>query len=300
MTVEKSVEIVIISGKGGTGKTSLTAAFAALAGRCVLADCDVDAADLHLILKHRTVEVHEFWSGHNAVIRADRCSACGLCAEYCRFDAVISRDGRFLIDEVSCEGCGLCVRLCPEGAVDFIPRLCGQWMISETPFGPMVHAQLGIGAENSGKLVSVVRKAAKEMAETKSLPLILIDGPPGIGCPVISSITGAHLVVVVVEPTLSGCHDMERVIDLAKHFKIPTLVCLNRWDINEKMAENIEKRAKELDAVVVGRIPYNPAFTKAQMTGEPVVRLDGGLAAVIESIWDEIERVGAEYGVSWR
>ncbi|SFN04260.1 ATP-binding protein [Thermodesulforhabdus norvegica] len=300
MKDEKPTEIVIISGKGGTGKTSLTAAFASLTGKCVLADCDVDAADLHLIVNPEVVEVHEFWSGHSAVIKADRCNGCGVCAEYCRFDAVIPRDGRFWIDELSCEGCGLCVRLCPEEAVDFIPRLCGHWMISETSFGPMVHAQLGIGAENSGRLVSVVRKQAREIARRRAIPLVLVDGPPGIGCPVISSVTGADLVVVVVEPTLSGCHDMERVIGLAKHFRIPALVCLNRWDINEKMAGSIEKKARELGAPVVGRIPYNPAFTRAQLTGEPVVRLDGRLAVIIESIWQEIERAGGEHGVSWK
>jgi len=295
----KPVEIVIISGKGGTGKTSLTAAFAVLNKGCIVADCDVDAADLHLLLKPEIIEEHEFWSGHNAIIRAEDCTGCGICAEHCRFEAIKENGSAYEIDELSCEGCGLCVRLCPEKAIDFPPRLCGKWMVSRTRTGPMIHAQLGIAAENSGRLVAVVRKRAKEEAESKGISLILIDGPPGIGCPVISSITGADMVVVVVEPTVSGEHDMKRALELAKHFNIPAGVCINKWDINGAAAERIEKRAEELGACVLGRIPYDPVFVKTQLDEITVVEANTRIKDIVENIWKEIREFGGKHGISW-
>jgi len=288
--IEPMKEIVIISGKGGTGKTSLTAAFAALADRPVIADCDVDAADLHLVLSPEVRERHEFRSGHTAIIRSKDCVGCGVCMDYCRFGAIVikksaSGESEFLADPFSCEGCGVCVHFCPAEAIDFPERLCGEWMVSETRNGPMVHAQLGVAAENSGKLVSTVRREARRIAETENHNMILVDGPPGIGCPVIASVTGSSLVLAVTEPTVSGEHDLERVLSLARHFAIPALVCVNKWDINAGMTERIEKKAREMGAGVAGRICYDRAVTTAQMKQVAVVEMDAPCAADIRQIW---------------
>ncbi|MBN1282571.1 MAG: ATP-binding protein [Proteobacteria bacterium] len=283
-------ELVIISGKGGTGKTSVTASFAVLADRPVVADCDVDAADLHLVLSPRVKERHEFMSGHEAVIREADCTGCGACLANCRFDAVkISGEGsgtkKYAIDPVSCEGCGVCVRFCPENAIDFPERLCGEWMVSETRAGPMVHARLGVAAENSGKLVSTVRSQARRVAGEEGRSLIIVDGPPGIGCPVIASMTGATQVLVVTEPTVSGEHDLERVLALAAHFEIPAFVCVNKWDINPKMTERIEGRARQAGAQVAGRIRYDRSVTLAQIQKKAVVEVEAPCADDIRHIW---------------
>jgi len=286
-------EIVIISGKGGTGKTSLTASFAVLADRPVIADCDVDAADLHLVLSPEVRERHEFRSGHTAVIRPDECVGCGVCADYCRFSAIMttgsaSGDVKYVVDPLSCEGCGVCVHFCPAEAIDFPERLCGEWMVSDTRQGPMAHAQLGTAAENSGKLVSTVRREALRIAEKENRGLIIVDGPPGIGCPVIASITGASLVLVVTEPTVSGEHDLERVLSLARHFAIPALVCVNKWDLNADMTERIEEMAEKAGAVVAGRIRYDHAITTAQLQQRSVVEVDAPCAEDIRQIWARI------------
>ena len=286
-------ELVVISGKGGTGKTSLTASFAVLAGNAVLADCDVDAADLHLILTPRILERHEFRSGHEAVIRAEKCVGCGICQEYCRFDAIgmvreANRRPTFAVDAVSCEGCGVCVRFCPVKAIDFAERVSGEWMLSETRCGPMVHARLGLAAENSGKLVATVRGEARRIAAENGNGLIIVDGPPGIGCPVISSLTGATLALVVTEPTVSGEHDLERVLALTKHFSIPTAVCVNKWDINPEMAERIERKARGADARIVGRIRYDSAVTAAQIRELAVVETDAPSAEDMRQVWDNL------------
>lgn len=291
-------ELVVISGKGGTGKTSLTAAFVALADRPVIADCDVDAADLHLVLAPRVKERHDFFSGHEAVIRQADCVKCGGCLAHCRFGAV-KMDGKrageatFTIDPVACEGCGVCVRFCPVQAIDFTESLCGEWMISETDYGPMSHARLYVAAENSGKLVATVRREAKRIAEKDDHPLIIVDGPPGIGCPVIASVTGASMVLAVTEPTVSGEHDLKRVLDLTRHFKIPTAVCVNKWDINEAMTERIETLAKEMGAIPAGRIRYDIAVTRAQVQGKPVLNFPESPAAQdMKALWATIhERI---------
>jgi len=287
----KLQELVIISGKGGTGKTSVAASFAALAaGRAVLADCDVDAADLHLVLAPRIIESTDFKSGHEAVIRREKCTACGLCAELCRFGAVkLSPNNQYRVDPVACEGCGVCVRFCPAGAIAFPERLCGEWMVSGTRCGPMVHACLGAAAENSGKLVSIVRREARRIAEEKGLPLIVTDGPPGIGCPVIAAVTGASQVLVVTEPTVSGEHDLERVLTLARHFEIPTAVCVNKWDINPEMTERIEKKAEAAGARVAGRIRYDRMVTTAQIQAKAVVETDAPSAEDIRSVWENLK-----------
>jgi MinD superfamily P-loop ATPase len=287
-------ELVVISGKGGTGKTSIVAAFAALAGDAVLADCDVDAADLHLLLAPEVQERHGFTSGRTAAIRTSDCTGCGECARLCRFGAVrtaASAAGRteFAIDPTACEGCGVCVRFCPAQAIDFPERDCGEWFVSTTRFGPMVHARLGIAAENSGKLVSIVRGKAKQVAEEDGRPLVIVDGPPGIGCPVIASITGATSVLVVTEPTLSGEHDLERVMRLTRHFGIPTSVCVNKWDVNPAAARRIEDSAERAGAAVAGRVPYDRAFTDAMIRGSTLVEHGAnGAADAVRGVWDAV------------
>jgi len=286
-------ELVIISGKGGTGKTSVTASFAVLADRPVIADCDVDAADLHLVLSPKVNERHEFRGGHQAIIRQADCIGCGACLSYCRFGAV-SMNGKaageatFFIDPVSCEGCGVCVRFCPEKAIDFPERLCGEWMISETRCGPMVHARLDVAAENSGKLVSTVRRESRRIAEEQGRSVVLVDGPPGIGCPVIASVTGATLVLAVTEPTVSGENDLDRVLSLARHFTIPATVCVNKWDLNAEMTERIENKARQSNAHIAGRIRYDRGVTLAQMRERAVVETEAPSAEDIRQIWDHL------------
>lgn len=285
-------ELVIISGKGGTGKTSVTASFAVLAEKAVLADCDVDAADLHLVLKPDVRERHDFRSGHEAVIREADCTGCGVCLDLCRFDAVRRHDteagSRCVIDPVACEGCGLCVRFCPDQAIDFPERLCGEWMVSDTRCGPMVHARLGVAAENSGKLVATVRQEARRIAEAQGRKLVIVDGPPGIGCPVIASLSGAAQVLVVTEPTVSGEHDLARVLKLAAHFGIPAAICVNKWDLNPEMTERIEKQARTLGATVAGRIRYDRAVTQAQIRERAVVEIDAPCGEDIRALWERL------------
>jgi MinD superfamily P-loop ATPase len=285
-------ELVIISGKGGTGKTSITASFAALAGNAVLADCDVDAADLHLLLKPEIKNQHEFICGREAIINQELCTNCGLCSSLCRFEAIKISDGKVMIDPYSCEGCGVCVHFCLAQAIEFPERLCGEWYESDTRYGKMIHAKLAPAAENSGKLVAQVRQAARESAEKQSGKLILVDGPPGIGCPVIASITGATAILVISEPTVSGEHDLERVLKLAKHFGVPAMVCVNKWDINPEAAERIEQKAVACGAKAVGRIPYDETFTQSQIRGQLVVDFPDSIAAQdISKLWNKISQM---------
>ncbi len=288
-------ELVVISGKGGTGKTSLAASFAMLAERPVIADCDVDAADLHLLLKPEIVRREKFIGGKKARIKAGHCIACGKCEELCNFDAIYfdgcgnGRVGRtFRIDPFACEGCGVCVRFCAEKAIEFHPVLSGEWYVSNTRYGPMVHARLGIAAENSGKLVSTVRKEARRIAEEKHRSLIIVDGPPGIGCPVIASLTGASLVLVVTEPTVSGEHDLERVLKLARHFDMPAAVCVNKWDLNPEMTERIENMASCSGAKLAGRVRYDRAVTAAQIQERAVVEIAAPCVQDIQHVWKQL------------
>lgn len=281
-------ELVIISGKGGTGKTSVTASFAVLADRPVVCDCDVDAADLHLVLEPTIRERHEFESGHKAVIRQNDCTGCGICQDLCRFGAISNNVDMYSIDSISCEGCGVCVRFCPEGAIDFPQRRCGEWFVSDTRCGPMVHARLGVAAENSGKLVSTVRREAKHLAEAENHKMIIVDGPPGIGCPVIASLTGATQVLIVTEPTVSGEHDLERVLSLARHFQIPAAICVNKFDINEEMTRQIENKAISSGATIAGRIRYDSSVTRAQIQKKAVVELDTPGAVDMKQLWENI------------
>lgn len=282
-------ELVVISGKGGTGKTSLTAAFASLASEMVLCDADVDASDLHLLMAPEIIKRSSFQGGGVAAINSGKCTECGVCVDLCRFDAI---DEDFEVDEIQCEGCGVCVDFCPETAIDFPVKKCGEWFISDTRFGPMVHARLGIAEENSGRLVTLVRNEAKKIAKDKSLELIITDGPPGIGCPVIASIGGASTLIIVTEPTVSGLHDMERVADLAAHFKVPGMVCVNKFDLNQGQTEEIERLAKERGLSVLDRIPFDSVFSKAMIQGKNIIEFNGASPAgnAVKKIWEEINR----------
>ncbi len=281
-------QIAIISGKGGTGKTVISAAFSSLVGNsAIMVDCDVDAPDLYLILTPKIKEEKEFFGGKIASIDPHKCTECGKCLENCRFDA-ISDD--FKIDPVSCEGCGVCYRICPADAVKFTQKLSGRYFVSDTRFGPMVHARLGIAEENSGKLVSVVRKKARELADKNNSKYILIDGPPGIGCPVIATITGVNLVLAVTEPTLSGIHDLGRIIELARKFKIETNVCINKYNINLKNSRAIEKYCKDKKISVIGKICYDNEVTKAMMGKKTIIEYapESKVSQEIKNIWRNI------------
>jgi len=289
-------ELVVVSGKGGTGKTSVTAAFAALARDAVLADCDVDAADLHIVLSPSVKQTSDFSGGKQAAIDPAQCIGCGRCAAMCRFEAIhLNGSGNgviqktYAVDPVACEGCKVCVEFCPVKAIAFNEAVNGQWFLSDTRFGPMVHARLGIAEENSGKLVTLIRRKAQEVAEERKLDLVIVDGSPGIGCPVIASITGADLVLIVTEPTLSGRHDLGRVADLAANFGIRTLLCINKADINPQMTAQISEEARKRGITVVGEIPYDDAFTKAQIMKATVVEYTGGqIAETVKTLWRQV------------
>jgi MinD superfamily P-loop ATPase len=283
-------ELVVVSGKGGTGKTSVVASFAALAADVVVADCDVDAADLHLVLEPAVREQHAFFSGHEAVVREDSCDGCATCLQVCRFGAVRMHPetATCSVDPIACEGCGVCAHVCPAQAIDLEERRCGDWFVSDTRYGPMVHARLGIAAESSGKLVTLVRRQAQRVALARRRSAILLDGPPGIGCPVIAAMTGARSVLVVTEPTVSGIHDLRRVLELTRHFAVAAAVCVNRWDLNRDHCDRIEAVATELGAIPVGRIRYDPAVTAAQVERRTVVEQGGGAAEDITVVWERV------------
>ncbi|MGD8605542.1 MAG: ATP-binding protein [Anaerolineales bacterium] len=267
-------ELVVASGKGGTGKTSLTGALADLVGPAVLVDCDVDAADLYLIVPHEVLEEHDFSSSHRAVIDMEACSACSICLESCRFNAIkMTADPearwrvRYSVDPSACEGCGLCVHLCPEETIRFEKVVSGRWFRSISEAGPFFHARLGIAQSNSGRLVSLLRQKSRETAKELGIDTILIDGPPGIGCPAIATLTDASYLLIVTEPSLSAIHDMQRLADLAEHFGIPAGICINKSDISEEISDEVERFASEKHLPVHGRFPYDPAFTEAQLQG---------------------------------
>jgi len=278
-------EVVILSGKGGTGKTSIVGSFAAIAQNKVLADCDVDAADLHLLLSPSAREENEFWSGQVAVVDEEKCTQCGLCQDVCRFDAI--KD--FNVDPISCEGCGFCLNICPVEAIVMEENMSGHWFISDTRYGPLVHAKLGIAQENSGKLVATVRQQAKQIAEKHRSDYIISDGPPGIGCPVISSLSGANVALLVTEPTLSGIHDLERVLGVCYHFGVPALVCINKHDINEDNTRQIEHYCLNRGVEIAAKIPFDNVVTEAIVQGLPVVEYSQGkVTREIESLWQRI------------
>lgn len=282
-------ELVVISGKGGTGKTSLVASFAALARSAVIADCDVDAPDLHIVLNPIVQRLEPFSASKTAVIDADLCLDCGTCRSLCHFEA-IGPDG--VVNKIACEGCGVCAHFCPAGAIEMRKRISGEWYRSNTRLGPMVHARIGIAEGNSGLLVSLVREQALKFAEAEGRSLVIIDGPPGTGCPVIASMKGANLVLVVTEPTVSGIHDLKRALELADHFGTPALVCINKWDLNPEVTEEIKVFCRAHSVPVVGTIPYSEVFTDAQLAGLSVVEYASGpvVGAVVE-LWARVSEM---------
>lgn len=290
-------ELVVISGKGGTGKTSIVASFASMAKGAVIVDCDVDAADLHLVLQPQIQRREDFTAGSKARIMSGHCTACGKCEELCRFDAIYF-DGpgngkvpkTFRIDTIACEGCGVCFDFCDDKAIEFEPAVCGQWFISQTRCGPMVHAKLGVAAENSGKLVTHLRRTAQELAARQKREMILCDGSPGIGCPVIASLTGASLALFVVEPTASGRHDFLRVAQLTMRLGVPGILAVNKADLNEEVTSDLEEFARQNGIAVAGRIPYDPAVTQAQIARKAVVEASSGPAAdAIRDLWTQTQ-----------
>ncbi len=281
-------QIVIISGKGGTGKTVLTGALAALAQNKVMADCDVDAADLHLLLSPEIKEQHEFRSGKTARIDQNLCRQCGKCISVCRFGAITDD---FTIDPIACEGCGFCSFVCPQKAIVMEENISGDWFISDTRFGPMVHAKLGIAEENSGKLVALVRKQAKELAKRNGCDWVIVDGAPGIGCPVIASLSGIDCALVVTEPTLSGLHDAARVIKVARHFGAPVKLIINKYDLNPSMTEKIEKYCAENNIDLAGKIRFDKSVVRAMVEGKTIIEYNDSQAKeAVVNIWEKIKQ----------
>ena len=265
-------QLTVISGKGGTGKTILTASFAALAENKVMIDCDVDAADLHLLLHPMKKERHDFKSGRTAMIDKKLCLECGKCVDVCRFNA-ISKD--FIVDPVSCEGCGLCSHICPADAIEMEENRSGEWFVSDTKYGPFVHAKLGIAEENSGKLVAKIRQIGKEIAEDGNFDYVIIDGPPGIGCPVFASLTGVDLAVIITEPTLSGIHDMKRVAEVVNHFDIDLKVVVNKYDLNPENTRQIQMFCEEKEIEMAGYIPFSQVVIESIENAVPLVEFTG-------------------------
>ncbi|MBE9524005.1 MAG: ATP-binding protein [Chloroflexi bacterium] len=289
-------QFVILSGKGGTGKTCVAAAFAHLASvngthiRAVLADADVDAANLELVLAPQILETHEFLGGKVAVIDEDVCSGCGACQNVCRFDAIHQSDPFYKVDALACEGCGACVYQCPSDAIKMETQLAGHWFRSESRFGPLFHAALRPAQENSGKLVTMVKQQAKLLAMDEAYNLVLVDGPPGIGCPVISAVSGADLALIVAEPTVAGVHDMQRVLETTDHFNVRAAVCINKADIYPQGAVEIEAFCQEQGIKVIGKIPFDPIVTKAMVQGQSVTAYhpDAPASLALKNIWTEI------------
>jgi MinD superfamily P-loop ATPase len=280
-------QITVISGKGGTGKTTITGSFAAISEDTVFADCDVDASNLHLILKPEVKETMEFKGLKMAVIDPERCTRCGLCMELCKFNAV----EEYTIDPIHCEGCKVCVVNCPVEAIDFVDRVCGHAYISQTRFGPMSHARLTPGMENSGKLVTLVRQNAQKLAEDTGAKMVLVDGPPGIGCPVIASLSNVEASIIVVEPTLSGIHDLKRALELLMHFEIEPMVIVNKYDLNEENTEQITSFCADNNISLVGKIPFDENVTKAMVQGKTVIEYNSksGSSKAIKEAWMEVQ-----------
>ena len=302
-------QITVISGKGGTGKTVVTGSLAVLAKNKVMVDCDVDAADLHLLLHPQIEEQHEFKGGRLAVIDKDKCTGCGKCKEVCRFEAV--REDRskkqkarnkhshfplltshYYIDPLSCEGCGTCSLVCLEEAITLKEEITGEWFVSQTKYGKLVHAKLGIAEENSGRLVTMIRQKAQDIALQEGLDYVIIDGPPGIGCPVIASLSGVDIAMVVTEPTLSGIHDMKRVIGVCEHFGIKTYVCINKFDLSLTNTKRIENFCQSRGIPILAYIPFDEEVIDSVVEGKPAVEyVQGKTLNSIESIWERLEKI---------
>jgi len=286
-------EIVVISGKGGTGKTSITASFAFLAKEdIIVADCDVDAADMHLLLQPDYEKSDDFHSGVLAEIDQDKCIKCGKCAEVCRFDAIPKTNSQYIVNPLDCEGCGYCYHICPTDAIVMKEQNVGKCYISNTRMNnKMVHARLHIGAENSGKLVAKVKNEAKKLAEKYQKEFVLVDGSPGIGCPVISSLSGADLVVFVTEPTISAFHDLRRVYELVEQFKIQTVCIINKSDLNEKISNEINDFMRINKISLLSSIPYDDSFTKAMIEGKTITEFNDDIKRLLEKSWNQIKNI---------
>ena len=289
-------QLVILSGKGGTGKTSLTAAFAHLASlsdyadSIVLADADVDAANLELVLQPHMLEEEEFRGGQIAFIDQDSCASCGGCQAVCRFDAIINSDGVYQVDQIACEGCAACFYQCPTESISMQEQVVGQFFASESRFGPLFHANLYPGGENSGKLVTLVKQRARLLALDESSDLVLVDGPPGIGCPVISATSGADMVLIVAEPTVSGVHDMRRVLETVQHFGVQAMVCINKADLYPQGTDEIALFCQSQGITLVGKIPFDIAVTEAMVQGQPVTlhAPDAPSSRALHEVWQKV------------
>ncbi len=304
--------LVILSGKGGTGKTSVAAALAHLAAEdrpIVLADADVDAANLELVLAPTKREEHTFMGGQVAVIDPARCTACGICVQVCRFDAIVETRGQgdkeirrprpplplspspcLMVDPLACEGCASCVYQCPAEAIHMEEQQAGLWFRSDTRFGPLFHAHLFAGQENSGKLVTMVKQQARLLALDEGRELLIVDGPPGIGCPVISACAGANLTLVVTEPTVSGVHDLERILGTVRHFRVPALVLINKADLNPAHAARIAAYCQARGIPLAGRLPYDDVVTAAMIQGQPVTVYapDSAIGQALRDVWSQV------------
>lgn len=282
-------EILVISGKGGTGKTTITASLAVLAGKAVLADCDVDAADLHLVLNPVIKERHVFFGNPKARINRDKCLSCGQCQQNCRFEAI----EELQVNSMHCEGCGVCSFICPAGAIEMVPHQAGEYYVSETEYGPMVHAALGLAEENSGKLVAKVKQLAGRVAAEAGIELRLTDGPPGIGCPVLAALADTDHVLVVVEPSVSGLHDAERVFQLCRKFETPVSVCINKFDLDSEAREQIEAVCSQHNVPVLGRVPFDRVVVEAVAQGQPLVsyRPNSIAAKAVASLWERLRQL---------
>lgn len=291
-------QVVVLSGKGGTGKTTVAAALAHLASEelsLVLADGDVDAANLELVLEPGKLEEHDFMSGKRAVIDPEACTGCGICESVCRFEAIrslteTSLNPVYRVDGLSCEGCAACYYQCPDDAIRMEEQLAGRWFRSDTRFGPLFHAHLFAGQENSGKLVTLVKQQGRLLASDTGAELLLVDGPPGIGCPVISASAGADMALLVVEPTVAGVHDLERVLGTTQHFGVPSLVIINKADLNVHRSDEVAVFCAEQGIELVGRIPYDTVVTEAMVLGRPVTAYaDGAVSAALRDVWGRIK-----------
>ncbi|MBU0629515.1 MAG: ATP-binding protein [Candidatus Margulisbacteria bacterium] len=280
-------QIVVISGKGGTGKTVVTGSLAALAQNKVMVDCDVDAADLHLLLHPEIKERHEFKIGQTAVIDRQLCVKCGQCLELCRFEAIRPD---YTVESFSCEGCALCHYICPARAIRMAENIAGEWFVSVTKYGPFVHAKLGIAEENSGKLVAKIRQVARDIAKRDRLDFIIIDGPPGIGCPLIASLTGVDRALIVTEPTLSGLHDAQRVMEVARHFSVPVRMVINKYDLNPEMTDQIDGYCRDYGVPVIGRIAFDRMIVESMVAGKTIIeQASSPLIKELTEIWEQLE-----------
>lgn len=290
-------QLVILSGKGGTGKTSITASFAHLAYtdsvRAVLADADVDAANLELVLSPHVLENHNFMGGKVAWIDPQKCEGCGLCEQFCRFDAIRFHKDKYQVDPIACDGCAACMHQCPTNAIKMELQLAGQWFRSDSRYDPLFHAALRPAQENSGKLVTLVKQQARLLAMDEKYPLIIVDGPPGIGCPVISAVSGADMALIITEPTVAAVHDMKRALQMTRHFNIPSAVCINKSDIFQEGNAQIRAYCLEQKIEVLGQIPFDSNVTEAMVSGEPVTayRSESPASKAINQLWQKLVNI---------